>query len=300
MWGGGLMLARRDRCRSTLAGVLCVLGLVVGAGWLVLVWYRRGVADAEPRASVLGFLLAVAVAVAGVGRWVRKQRVAVGMPATAEQVGRAAVTLAEVVAEQWSREAEARSLGDPEPMPVRWRLSTTMLGTPVMDHLEVIAAGELTFTASSERISEAVAAFRGLHRRRLVITGGAGTGKTTLAVQLLLELLTHPQPDEPVPVLFSLVGWNPREQPRLQDWLTARLERDYPSLRGFGSDTARALVERGKILPILDGLDEVLVPLRADIIIALNDAALPADSGLILTSRRVEFAEAVIGAGEMC
>jgi hypothetical protein len=99
--------------------------------------------------------------------------------------------------------------------------------------------------------------------------------------------------------LFSLVGWDPQEQPQLGDWLIARLERDYPGLRVFGVETARALVQRGKILPILDGLDEVPAALRPGIITALNDAALPARSGLIVTSRRAEYAEAVVSAGDV-
>jgi hypothetical protein len=41
-----------------------------------------------------------------------------------------------------------------------------------------------------------------------VSTGGAGTGKTTLAMQLLLELLANAEPAEPVPVLFSLASWD--------------------------------------------------------------------------------------------
>ncbi|MFN2497183.1 MAG: NACHT domain-containing protein, partial [Pseudonocardiaceae bacterium] len=294
------MLGRRNRGRwSTLAAALGVLVLVISAGWLTLAWIRAGVTVADAQASVLAFLLAAAVAAAVLVEWVHRRCAAAAAPATAEQVGQAAATLAEVVAEQWAREATARSLGDPEPMPVRWRLSATASGTPVMDHPEVIATSGLTFAGSSGQLTELVAAFRRLDRRRLVITGGPGTGKTTLALQLLLELLDHPQPNEPVPVLFSLVGWDPQEQPRLQDWLTDRLDRDYPALRAFGVDAARALVERGKILPVLDGLDEVPATLRPGIITALNDVALPAKSGLILTSRRGEYAAAVAGAGDV-
>jgi hypothetical protein len=254
---------------------------VVGVAWA---WTHNGTAATETLTGVLGFLLAVALAAVELVGWARRQRVTGAAPVTAVQLRQAATTLAEVVAEQWTQEATARSLGDPEPMPVRWRLSPRASGTPVMDHPGMVAADGLTFTGSSERITELVAAFRRLDRHRLVIIGGPGTGKTTLAVQLLLELLTHPHPGEPIPVLLSLLGWDPHEQPRLQDWLTDRLERDYPALRGFGADTAQALVERGKILPILDGLDEIPATLRPGIITALNTAALPAPSGLILAT----------------
>jgi predicted NACHT family NTPase len=45
-----------------------------------------------------------------------------------------------------------------------------------------------------------------LPRRRLVI-GGPGTGKTTLAVQLLVHLLATRQEREPVPVgLLRVIG----------------------------------------------------------------------------------------------
>lgn len=205
-----MIFAGRNRgCGFFLAAGVGVLALVISVVWLALVWVRNGAVVANPRASVLGFVLAAAVAVTALVGWERRRRVAARAPVTAEQLRQAATTLAEVVAQQWAQEATARSLGDPEPMPVRWRLSATASGRPVMDHPEVIAASGLTFTSSSERIAEVAAAFRRLDRRRLVITGGPGTGKTTLAVQLLLELLTHPQPDEPVPVFFSLVGWAP-------------------------------------------------------------------------------------------
>lgn len=239
------------------------------------------------------FLLSAVLAAVALAGWVRRRRAAAAALVTAEQARQAAATLAEVVAEQWAQETQARSLEDPGPMPVRWRLSPTASGSPVMNHPEMIAASGLTIVGSSERISKLVAAFRGLDRRRLVIIGESGAGKTTLAVQLLRELLDHPQPDEPVSVLFSLVGWDPQKHRRSQDWLTDRLERDYPVLRAFGVGTARALVQRGKILPVLDGLDEVAATLRPLIITALNDAAFPATSGFILTSRDAEYAEAV-------
>jgi predicted NACHT family NTPase len=80
-------------------------------------------------------------------------------------------------------------------MPVRWRLSDPAL----MDHDDHIASDPLRIAARSDRITALTDQFRRLRRRRLVIIGSPGSGKTTLAVQQLLQLLEDWQPKEPVP-----------------------------------------------------------------------------------------------------
>ncbi|MGH3598827.1 MAG: hypothetical protein ACRDRO_23915 [Pseudonocardiaceae bacterium] len=134
---------------------------------------------------------------------------------------RAAQELQAAVREQWRKEAEARLLGDPDPMPVRWLLSDQA----VMDHDKRIAPVPLVFSGRSDRICALTDQFRRLRRRRLVIMGGAGSGKTTLAVQLVLQLLENWQAGEPVPVLLSLASWDPHAQSRVQDWLADQLNR---------------------------------------------------------------------------
>ncbi|WP_327745310.1 trypsin-like serine protease [Streptomyces europaeiscabiei] len=107
-----------------------------------------------------------------------------------------------------------------------------------------------------------------LSPRRLVITGPSGSGKTILALRLMRQLLDIP--GQPVPVYFNLAAW--REPPPkvgrmptdarpkalakcFEDWLVDQLvENDFVVTRG----DARRLVDGRRILPVLDGMDQIL------------------------------------------
>jgi hypothetical protein len=280
------MANRGWRAAEAIVGLLVLTACVVV---LVLTLREAGLQDAANAAAVLAVVLALPALAIPLVRRLRAETAP-----TADQVSRAGETLAGLVTGQWRQEALARSLGNPEPMPVRWRLTEHS----VMDHPRLIMAGLSSFDGRSDRISPLAAEFRQLLRRRLVILGGPGSGKTTLAVQLLLELLTTRRSSEPIPVLLSLATWNPVEQPRLHRWLADRLAEGYPSLLAFGPAVARALAEQGKILPILDGLDELPAPRRSTVIAALN-ASLTETDHLVLTSRTQEFDTAVAEASEV-
>lgn len=179
----------------------------------------EGPQDTAAIAGVIGMVLGLPALVIALRSWARRST-----EATADQVTQARESLAGWVGDQWRHEALARSLGDPQPMPVCWRLTEHA----VMDRPRRILADDPSFSGRSDRISPLAEQFRRLRRRRLVILGGPGSGKTTLAVQLLLELLATRQPEEPIPVLVSLAGWDPTVQHHLHGWLGDRLIEHYP------------------------------------------------------------------------
>jgi hypothetical protein len=227
--------------------------------------------------------------------WGRRSR-AVVAPTTAD-VARAKDVLAGLVGQQWRTEALLRSLDDPDPIPVQWRLTRN---EQVMDHTADPPDASVQLSGANDQIAALVSEFRQMRRHRLVALGGPGTGKTTLAVQLLLALLSPRHEDEPVPVLLSVASWDTTAFPRLHEWLAARLEQDYPPLRAteLGRDMAQTLAERGHILPVLDGLDELPPAAQARVITALN-RSLSGEDQLILTSRTSEFGHTVQEAGEV-
>lgn len=281
--------ARSSRWLALLT-VAAVVLLVGGVAYALVVLIQQGPAAADETSSTLA---AVAGAIVAVLAWAARRRQAAWLPASAEQVDTAVATLAGIVREQWDDEARVRSLDDHEPMPVRWHLS----GGALMDHPDVIIrGGSLRFAHSSVAIQQLTDAFRALPRRRLVIVGGAGTGKTTLAVQMLRELLARPQSGDPVPVLLSISGWDPTVHPRLQDWLAAELDRTYPALRAISRNVPIALAARGRVLPVLGGFDEAEPQRWAAMITALNRTWA---EGLVLTSRRAEYRDAVTSARDV-
>jgi hypothetical protein len=209
----------------------------------------------------------VLAAVAGWRAWAARHR-----PSTVDHV---VSRLAEVVRHQWETiEEQQRRVQPPYRLPVL--LDRPGGGAAPVGRLDDIA-----------RIYQATLA------GRLVVLGRAGAGKTVLALRLLVGLLERAEyPPRMVPVIFSLASWNPTRT-ALRDWLAVRLRTDYPFLAtrvrtGAGlSDLAALLVKEDRILPILDGFDEIAEVWRAAALTVLGEQEYRCP--LVLTSRPAEY-----------
>lgn len=101
----------------------------------------------------------------------------------------------------------------------------------------------------------------------LLILGAPGAGKTTLLLELCDALLVRAEGDEtqPIPVIFNLSSWTPQHSP-LEYWLVEELNGKYDVPTKIGHHW----VVSDMLLPLLDGLDEVVVEQRSACVAALN------------------------------
>ncbi|MFF8918978.1 hypothetical protein ACF08M_38180, partial [Streptomyces sp. NPDC015032] len=106
----------------------------------------------------------------------------------------------------------------------------------------------------------------------------------------------------PVPVLFSLASWDPSHD-SLESWLAEQLRRSHPGLRAPAPtitatpgtrrpDLAQALLATGRIVPLLDGFDELPPALHTVALDTLN-RTMPARQPLVLSSRAVPYRTAL-------
>ncbi|MFI1210878.1 hypothetical protein ACH4UV_25135 [Streptomyces sp. NPDC020802] len=212
----------------------------------------------------------------------------VNLPPPREPVDTAAEELARAVRAQWSAEVAAWELGDIEgPLAVRW---LARWGVPAAD-----GTGERP--VRSDRLGDVADTLLALGTRRLLVLGGPGSGKSTLLAMTVVLLagrhlgdVTRRVPGDrgvPVPLLLSLESWH-AETVSFRDWLVGRLTEDHPGLpRVAGAHPARRLVRDGRVLPVLDGLDELPAHRRAAVVRELNAA--PRELGFVLASRTPEY-----------
>ncbi|TCO62225.1 hypothetical protein [Actinocrispum wychmicini] len=197
-----------------------------------------------------------------------------------EQLG----LLAKASWNQWTGAANDRRLLHPAPLPIRWRRSTAPVAGPEsaaryprFDPLPGLPA----VSEPSEGDKDALhRIYGGLPSGRLLLLGPPGSGKTAAAILLLRDALSYrkqARPEDqariPVPVLFTLHGWDPDSGVSVTDWMAGKLAETYPLFHGrTGRRAATDLLTAGRVAGFLDGLDEIPESVRPGVLAALADA----------------------------
>lgn len=241
----------------------------------------------------LNGLIGLPIDVGGLERVPRPQP----LPSDEAWLDTAAKDLVESVRMQWEQEERRQSVHDPYPLPVRfdvaapdlhdhwWKIRRTGRGTD---------PGPL---ALSGQLDEVAAVYRSIPSERLVVLGEAGSGKTILTLRFVLDRLKDCGMGARVPVIFSVGSWNP-DKISLRDWMCRRMILDYPGLEkstAHCGNLADALLDHDRILPVLDGFDEIACDLQGTALKALNYYAKP----LVITSRIDQYTQAVKGTGAL-
>jgi hypothetical protein len=297
----------RQRVLAVAAVVSAAVGLVLLTLWL---WQQpQGANQANVLALPVG-VISLLVA-AGLGWWALRPR-----PTSPEVAGR---LMKEVVAERqrfidlalgvhWTTTAANVTFANPDAGSLPAAMGQLLVNWQELDG------------GRAGSIDDVSNFYRRETNGRLVVLGAPGSGKSVLLSQLVRDLakglLSTPEMDWPVswrvPIMLSLPGCDlgettgltqPELAARFNKWIVERLIEDYQ----VPGAEATVLVSDQRILPVLDGLDEMdpapgddgseqaHPPLRAAAVIqALNAERMP----VVLACRDLEYKSLTVDAGD--
>lgn len=141
-----------------------------------------------------------------------------------------------------------------------FELSIDLRPEAILQHRDY---GNYTLPDSAKDIHQV---FEDMHGE-LLILGQPGSGKTILLLQLAEKLIAEARTDarKPIPVVFNLSSWAAKRPP-FHEWLIEQLKNNY----GVNKKQAEAWIGAEKLLPLLDGLDEVAEVARDACVAAIN------------------------------
>ena len=121
---------------------------------------------------------------------------------------------------------------------------------------------------------------------RLLILGVPGSGKTTTLLELAKALVARAKinPKHPVPVLLNLSSWKDDKQ-GIADWIAVALKPKY----GLRVDIGKQFVTGHRVLPLLDGLDELASDRQLRCALKINEFLHEWMGDLIVCSRIEEY-----------
>jgi hypothetical protein len=195
--------------------------------------------------------------------------------------------LATSVQRHWIDGVLKPNLGAGAMIPLRLRRRADLVPNPFADlvNAEPVAdPPELPETLDTDLWGLFIAA-----GRRLLLLGEAGAGKTTSLLglaQRLLDTDSEPGPPQaPIPVVLHLGSWRP-DAAGFAAWMCTEINRRYR----VPLDRARRWLGEQRLLPLLDGLDELPRELQAPCVDAIqtwaHQDALP---GYVVCCRRADY-----------
>lgn len=151
-------------------------------------------------------------------------------------------------------------------------------------NLNVKISGRRTVALSPD---ESFSQLLAQHSGTWTILGEPGAGKTTLLLELAFFLLARAQTDssQPIPLLLDLATW--QTQDKLVPWLLAQSIKTYQ----LPSTYTQQWLERGELILLLDGLDELQLAQQEECLKAINDLlnTYPQLPNLILCTRLDDY-----------
>ncbi|UOX85768.1 NACHT domain-containing protein [Amycolatopsis sp. FBCC-B4732] len=276
---------RRVLFRLTVAAAVAITGVVA------FVLLTNSLENNDAYSSIAGILLSLVTTFVTLALVLRR-------PEPPLQVDAAASDLVDRLRTQWDQEIRHRRerFGDARTIPLTWAEAPALTADPASVFGSATPVGEVRLKLSGrlddnpDKAGKQLAeAFEEITSKRLVVLGEPGSGKTFLGITLTTGLLRAWTPGKPVPVFLSLSSWDPVTEP-LDSWLVQELSTHY----GGEERTPRALLAHPRLLPVLDGLDELPEHLRRSAIGRINDL-LVGDQPLILTCRSAEYTDEITG-----
>ena len=212
-----------------------MIGLVIAGVLAWRTWPHASAGSFDPVSAVIG----IASLVVGIASLILAARV---QRQTDTNVAAVAARLAVAIEDEETKARRQLLGGDNRTINVRFAFQAA----PGQD---AAGAGR---TGTLEHI---VDYYRRLQPQRMVITGAAGSGKTVLAIELMLSLLNDRPTDAPVPVRISAASLDTNRPvtSAVAEWITKHLTESYK----MPEAAARELVAARMVLPVLDGLDEM-------------------------------------------
>ena len=141
----------------------------------------------------------------------------------------------------------------------------------------------------------------------LLVLGATGSGKTTALFELAQELIAESKEhnDQPIPVVLNLSTWgkwqgsaedtqdnehdatisSADEVSAFKDWMVSALNMQY----GISPKPGRLLVDNERILPLFDGLDEVIERRRDMCVQAINSFTRNREGDIAVSCRTEEY-----------